>query len=231
MPPAIFARYDAIRIINLPHRTDRRREMDEELEKCGLRGDPRVAYFPAVLATDAGPFMNRGTHGCFLSHLGVLEQAARDGRSVLVLEDDCTFLPAIFDYQPEPDCDVFCGGYLSADEGNLAHGNLIGAHFMGFSAEVVPVAARFLRGILESTTPPDPQAAAEPGFNPAVKPPVDGAYVWLRRANPQLTTAFAQLGGQRSSRTDIGELKVFDRLPLVRDLAQLARQALRSIKS
>ena len=228
MPPAIFSRYDAIRIVNLPHRTDRRREMDAELAGCGLAGDPRVSYFPAVAPPDAGQFMNRGTHGCFLSHLGVLEEAAQAGQSVLLLEDDCMFLPALTDHVPDAGCDVFCGGYTASDNADLHRANIMGAHFMGFSTRAVPLAAQYLRDILESRIAPDAEAAAAPGFNPAIKPPVDGAYVWLRRAYPELTADFAQLSGQRPSRTDIADQRLFDRLPLVRDLAQWARRLRRS---
>jgi hypothetical protein len=48
---------------------------------------------------------------------------------------------------------------------------------------------------------------------------VDGAYTWYRRLSPEDVTlaAVPELGHQRSSRTDIHDLRWFDRLPLVHD--------------
>lgn len=55
---------------------------------------------------------------------------------------------------------------------------------------------------------------------------VDGAYNWVRRLNPDLPTLMAspQLGSQRPSRTDIHQLKWFDKVPGIRDLATFARR-------
>jgi glycosyl transferase family 25 len=54
---------------------------------------------------------------------------------------------------------------------------------------------------------------------------VDGAYFWLRRMYPQLTTRVAvpQLGYQRASRTDIHVLRWFDRLAGARQLTAAVR--------
>ena len=115
----IFDAFDRIRIINLPHRRDRRNEMDRQLARVGLAGDPRVAYFPAFAPSAPGLFASKGAHGCFLSHLSVLEQAAAAVQSVLVLEDDCDFrMPAVLEYEM-PACDVFYGGYIASDPGDL----------------------------------------------------------------------------------------------------------------
>lgn len=40
----LLARFDSVRIINLPERTDRRREMTQELERIGATGNPRIAF-------------------------------------------------------------------------------------------------------------------------------------------------------------------------------------------
>ena len=54
---------------------------------------------------------------------------------------------------------------------------------------------------------------------------VDGAYTWLRRNYPQLTTRLAvpQLAYQRASRTDVHALRWFDRLAGARQLTAAAR--------
>src|SRR3546814_20384903 len=58
-----------------------------------------------------------------------------------------------------------------------------------------------------------------------VHPPIDAAYVWFRRANPGVRTAFADppLAGQRPSRSDIAALAWYARVPMVRSSAAFAR--------
>ena len=59
----VFDYFDQIRVINLPDRTDRRREMDKELKILGLANDPRVSYFAAVKPNDMGKFTSIGARG------------------------------------------------------------------------------------------------------------------------------------------------------------------------
>jgi glycosyl transferase family 25 len=228
--PRLFAAFDRIRIINLHHRTDRRAEMTRELRKVALEADPRVAFFPAIAPVDTGPFASKGYHGSFRSHLALLEEAASAGESILILEDDCDFLlQAITEYPPLDNWDIFYGGYEASEPGNPEQSDIIGAHFMGFSARAAPIAADYLRDFLTPDFVPDARAAMQPGFNPAIRPPIDGAYVWLRRAHPELVTVFAFLGMQRPSRTDIGVTRWFDRIPVVRDVAEYLRRVRRRI--
>jgi glycosyl transferase family 25 len=224
-PPALFAAFDRIRIVNLPSRTDRRAEMERELRQVGLKGDRRVAFFPAIACDDPGPFLRKGSHGAFLSHLALLTEAAEAGETILILQDDCSFLlPEIAAYQLPERWDIFYGGYVASDPNNLAESNIIGAHFMGFSARAAHTASDYLRRYLAPDFPPDARAASQPGFDPAIRPPIDGAFVWMRRAHPELVTTFAMLGVQRASRTDIGDTRWFDRVPGLRGLAGLARR-------
>lgn len=223
--PPLFDAFDRIRIINLASRTDRRVEMERELRRAGLLGDPRVAFFPAVACADSGPFPNRGAHGCFSSHLAILQEAAQAGHSLLILEDDCDFLMSeVAAYRPPENWDIFYGGYQASDPDNPHESDIIGSHFMGFSKRGASVAASYLSRFLESDFPLDAHAAAEPGFDPAIRPPVDGALVWMRRAHPELVTVFSMLGVQRPSRTDIGDQQWFDRVPGLRALAGWARR-------
>lgn len=55
---------------------------------------------------------------------------------------------------------------------------------------------------------------------------VDGAYSHFRADHPQMVTLSVSptLGVQRPSRTDVHDLRWFDRVPLVRDTAQLYRR-------
>ena len=126
-----------------------------------------------------------------------MREAAIAGESLLILEDDCALVPNASAY-PGPECDIFYGGWNEISEDTDF---VVGSHCMGFSRRAVQLLDKFLTAF--PTAPADAKAMTEPGFDPAVKPGIDGAYVWFRRANPELTTTFAQLTYQRSSRSDV----------------------------
>ena len=104
----VFAPFLQIRIINLPARRDRRRQMEAELRRAGLGADPRVAFFPGIVSPDHAPFRARGEKGVFLSHLSILREAAKAGASVLILEDDADFTPAVTMASPDPQAAPLC---------------------------------------------------------------------------------------------------------------------------
>ncbi len=93
MKQAINTFFDRVVVINLRARTDRQAEMREQLQNIGLRLDsPGVEVFEAIRPDAAAGFTSVGAHGCFMSHLAVLRQAARAGAgSLLILEDDLNF--------------------------------------------------------------------------------------------------------------------------------------------
>ena len=69
--------FGSLYVINLPARTDRRRQFGQQLRRLGLSyASSAVNLFPAVRPDDPGGFPTLGTRGCFLSHLGVLATAA-----------------------------------------------------------------------------------------------------------------------------------------------------------
>ena len=209
----ILDQFDRVRIVNLPYRTDRRREMDMELARIGLNHDPRVEYFAAFRPESPGPFTSIGAHGVYLSQKAILREAAAAGESVLILEDDCAFSPAAADYAAAEDWDIFYGGYEAARPDDLAGSDIIGAHMMGFSRR----GARLVSAYLENLRP-----------TVAIHPPIDAAYIWFRRAHPEVATHFAVpvLAVQRSSKSDIAAPKWHHRLPLGRAMGRLARKAL-----
>lgn len=102
--------FDQVRIINLPKRADRRREMDRELQQLGISGDQRIQYFPARRPLDAGKFTSIGARGCYESHKDILREAARLDQSVLILEDDCEFATNARTYELPDNWDIFYGG-------------------------------------------------------------------------------------------------------------------------
>lgn len=205
----IFPGFDRIRIINLPSRADRRREMEAELRRIGLDGDTRVAFADGIVVDDWAPFRARGEKGVFLAHLGILSDAAAAGESVLVLEDDVDFTPAARNFGLPAGVDIAYGGYEATDPANVEASNIIGAHCMGFSARSAKALAPFLKDLLHHESPP----------------PIDGAYVWFRRQHPEFATVFAtpQAAEQRPSRSDIAEAGALDRMPLMRGPMSAAR--------
>ncbi len=211
----IFDQFDSIRIINLPYRTDRRVQTERELDRVGMKDDPRVAFFKAYRPEDAGSFSSRGAHGVFKSHLAILEEAAETGHSVLVMEDDVDFISTIQNYILPPEWSIFYGGYEAENKNDLLNSNIIGAHMMGFSAEIVGNVAEYLRNLKFTGT----------------HPPIDGAYIWYRRAFPDVVTVFAEpaLAYQRPSRSDIADTKILDRIPLIAGPINYARTIKRAL--
>jgi glycosyl transferase family 25 len=225
--------FDVIYIINLESRTDRLREVSAQLAKLSLGIDgQRIRHFSAVKPPDAGDFPTLGARGCFMSHLGIL-QACRAGgvKRVLILEDDAYFtadFAARFDsFSARLKTDawsVFYGGWLSvtgeppdAQRQTLApDSGVIGSHMVGLQGGAIADAAAYLEAMLR-------RPAGDPAGGPMH---VDGAYSWFRRAHPGRTTVIAvpPLSVQRPSRSDIHALPWFDRWPVLRELASLARR-------
>lgn len=212
----IFDRFDRIRVVNLPHRTDRRAAMEAELARVGLTGDPRVAFFPAFRPADAGDFTSIGARGVYLSQRAILDEAAAAGESVLILEDDCDFTRDAAAYDPPTEWDIFYGGYVASDPADLAGSDIVGAHMMGFSAKGAKLVSDYLRDLTYE----------------GIHPPIDAAYIWFRRAHPTVRTRFAvpPLGHQRPSRTDIADPSIADRLPGIRGAVALARRIKRALR-
>ena len=230
-----FQDYERVYIINLASRKDRYREMSRELERVGMLSNASpVRWFEAVRPSDAAGFPSIGARGCFLSHLGVLENAHADGlQRMLILEDDVNFCKGFGESFAETnkelrekDWSLFYGGYAKQGQtfefGDRAIAfaspdvEIMLAHFLGVRGDAIGELCDYLRRIL--TRP-----AGDPSGGPMH---VDGAYGWYRRENPARQTYVSKvlLGMQRSSRTDIHDLRWFDRMPLVRELAQVARR-------
>ena len=89
-------------------------------------------------------------------------------------------------------------------------------HFVGFRGESICDAVSFLEAILKR--PP-----GDPNGGPMH---VDGAYNWLRHEFSSRVTVLSgsQLGYQRKSRTDVHELRWYDRVPGVRDAVSSLRR-------
>jgi glycosyl transferase, family 25 len=213
--------FEQIAVINLASRADRRREMAGELARVGLSlHSPPVKLFNAIRPHERAGFESVGARGCFLSHLEVL-RAAIGRRSLLILEDDLSFVadivPALarLPSRLPSDWGMFYGGYRIEAECTAAPLTLVAprtsigtTHFVAFNGAAIGAVVDYLQAIL--TRPP-----GHPEGGPMH---VDGAYSRFRADTPDLHTyvAVPELGRQRASRTDIHDLRWFDRAPIVR---------------
>lgn len=221
--------FDRIAVINLRSRTDRRREMEEELAAIEMPLD-RVVWFDAVRPEDAGPFDSIGARGCFMSHLGILNDAVAAGvQRLLILEDDAHF---VRDFVPrmtalanelrsrhwqmfygggDPDALVPVGPGLAELD---FQAGVRCTHFVALQGSAILAARDYLVAQL-----------GRPAGDPAGGPmPVDGSYSWARR-ELKLVTLMADppVAGQRSSRSDI-TTRAIDRYWITAALVPMVRR-------
>lgn len=228
--------FDQVYIINLPERADRRAEMTEQLSLLGLTlGSERVHLFPAVKPESPAGFPSKGSRGCFMSHLSILEHATgHHFKSILIIEDDCNFSGALIDSIEtletlirQTSWSILYGGQVQRDKvtTRVPHIELVpvpptkgimGTHFVALCGDAIPQLASYLHAMLK-------RPAGDPDGGPMH---VDGAYSWFRAANPHLQTVmcFPQVAYQRSSRTDIHESAWYDNSPLTKKLAETMRK-------
>lgn len=237
--------FDKVYIINLATRQDRRDEMQIELQKIGLSlAHPDIYLFPAVRPDNYEGWPSLGAKGCFMSHYQVLQDAKANGYGkILIIEDDLNFvsnfnamLQTLVGQLSAVQWDVFYGGYevLDGNQADIASLTASAAaeskayqlishqmplrttHCVGFNKQTIATLVDYLGAM-----------AARPSGDPKGGPMhVDGAYSWFRREHATVKTLIAlpQLGYQRSSATDIHDLRWYDKLPLVSCATALLRK-------
>jgi hypothetical protein len=233
---SILERFSKVYVINLPSRTDRRRDTEAMFRRIGLEGwQDRVEFFPAVRPDSRGGFATLGARGCFMSHLGALKRMAASGAGdLLLMEDDLEIdrrfvadsAAIIRELDREP-WDFAYFGHVLDDQpearGPLApyDGRIVTAHFVAMSARVVPRLIDFLEGLLR-------REEGDPAGGPM---DVDGAYSMFREWNPDVRTLVARpnLGWQRASSSDIRPGWV-DRIPFARHLTNRLRAVKHRLK-
>ena len=231
VPEKIFDAFQCFYIINLPNRSDRRKAVLSDLASAGIMvNDPRLRIFSAVRPDDAGVFPSLGARGCYMSHLGILREALDEGlENVLILEDDLALESATRLPQPQlvevlregnwdfayPGHVEDCGDLTTLSTWQITDQPLVCAHFLGLNRRVLPALVGYLEDCLG-------RPVGHPDGGPMH---VDGAYTMFRKRNPEVVTLICMpsLGGQRSSRSDIHFNRWFDRLPVFREAAGLAR--------
>ena len=234
----VFDAFHRYYIINLPSRSDRLQAIISDLARAGIQSnDPKLRIFSAIRTDDKGDFPSIGARGCYMSHLGVLQEAlAEDIENVLIIEDDLALEPAALRPQPQlvdtlrrEDWDF---AYLGHVENFAAHPDqpswqltdqpLVCAHLVAFNKRVLPALVNYLEACLE-------RPEGHPDGGPMH---VDGAYTMFRKRNPEIRTLICMpsLGNQRSSRSDIHDNRWFDRLPIFRQAVGLTRNIINHIR-
>lgn len=227
--------FQQIYIINLPERTDRRDEMQEQLNLIGLSlQHPKVSLFAATRPQDAGEFESIGARGCYMSHLRVLQDAkAKNLSRILIIEDDLNFskdfltkIDKTIENLSQIDWKLYYGSYnlkepISIDASQptyeiLFTTVLMTSPFMGFQGEIISELVDYLELLLTRKN----------GDSRGGPMHVDGAYFCFRGLNPSYKTIISmpQLGYQRSSRTDIYTLRWYDSVIIVRNCVAFFRK-------
>ena len=211
-------------VINLASRVDRREEMERQLSRVGWHAE----FFSAVKPTSPGGFVSVGARGCFESHLSILRRAHADNvERILILEDDLNFHDdflelwrAAIDNLEQHGWSFFYPGHvltsLPLGLNFLPHNqNVLCSHFLMINGPSIGLVVRELEAII----------ARPPGHPRGGPMHVDGAYSTIRALNENLITYAYEpsLGRQRPSRTDIAELKWYDRLHALAGAVRLIR--------
>jgi glycosyl transferase, family 25 len=237
----LLALVDRVYVINLPERSDRRRDLTRRL----VRGwgaqlvAERVEFFSAVRPSDPGGFASAGYRGCFESHQAVLDDAlARGFERILVLEDDADLGPdaraRLAPLLPTLALGAFHVaqlGYAGAhppghDPKALAQlvrfdGEVLGSHCLVYTRAGMELVRDHLR-LLHDGTPGDP-------LRGPMSP--DGALNTLPWVNPEAVRLLCvpSAVGQAASRSDIMPGR-WDRIPVAAPGLRVARRLLRSVR-
>jgi hypothetical protein len=217
--------FDRVQIINLRRRSDRRVETERELQALGESCDGhRLGFFDAVEPDDAGGFPSRGVRGCYMSHLAVLEAAARDDLPMLlVMEDDVAFvrdagelLIDAIEQLARVEWDIAYFGHAmdrapGAPRWLPVTGPMRYAHCYAVHRRALRRLIEFLQQVL----------AREPGHPDGGPMHVDGAFSTFiaRHADIRAVYFSRNMVYQRPSRTDLHRPSLIDRHPLLRQAA------------
>jgi len=229
---AVLDCFDRAYVINLPHRTDRRVQIEAELAWAGIPFVPgEVELFAGIRPDAPGTFPSIGVLGCFMSHTAILKQAQQLGlRNVLIMEDDLQLLPAIRDQHKRF---AECVNDTEWDILYLGHGvevrpdgpiELMPYREYLLLAHCYAIHQRILTRLIDFLELVQSRAPGHPDGGPMH---YDGALWTFRQQNPDVRTFLVvpNLGIQRSSQSDIAPPKWFDRVPILKQAARWARSA------
>lgn len=231
-----FQLFDEVRIINLVDRSDRRREIIDQLNHVGGLA-PNISFFDAHRPDAPGEFPSLGARGCFESHLAILREAhERGSKTLLVLEDDLDFtregrarIESEITELAAKEWSFFYGAHVMPIGGRrglvpiAADEPVLTTSFVAFRGAAIGELVEFLEAMKK-------RPASSPDWGPMH---VDGAYTVFRRLNPKHRTlvAFPSLGRQRSSPSDVTQSQMpLDQWAVTRPIASLLRRAYNRMK-
>lgn len=214
-------------LINLPHRKDRLRAAKRELERIGWKLDTRmVQQYSAQSFHDRLGFPSIGARGCFHSHAECLKRAMASGqRHALMIEDDIAITSSLAGLSSsiieQLDANLwdflYLGHELTGDipraTARTSEVRLIAPHpkteiqTTHFYAVNGRIFSRLIAHLDRIATGPEGDDTSGPM-------PIDGAYNIFRRQNADVKTLIAnpKLGWQRPSRSDIADIRLFDKI-------------------
>lgn len=228
---SIFERFDRTYVVNLEARIDRKKEMVDQFRKLGMSIPSQgVRIFKAIAPTQKGTFPSLGALGNFTSQLEILKEAAADELgSVLILEDDALFQPPadavlarMLTELRGMEWDILSLGYLkppareSEDSWIRWKSETTGTHFYAVNGPTIPRFAEFLEAC--KTRP-----VGHPDGGPMH---FDGGFNLFRILNEDVRFFIASpcLATQRSSRTDIHDLRFYDRIEALKPIIGALRK-------
>lgn len=217
-------------VISLRERVDRRAHVTGELARVRLPVTPgRVDFFDAHRVSHAEGFPCTGAHGCFLSHLAVLESAAAQHLgNVLILEDDVAFRPMLTTLESEvvetltsQPWDIAFLGHCNPTDSVVyrlqpTSRPVRGAHFYAVHGRCIPALAEFMRALLG-------RPAGHPDGGPMH---YDGALYTFLRTHPDRIGLLSEpsLALQSASRSDIAGGRWFDDIEALTGAVQWVRR-------
>ncbi|WP_213773860.1 glycosyltransferase family 25 protein [Bradyrhizobium sp. dw_78] len=217
-------------VINLPERLDRRKEMEAQLHRIGWRAE----FLAATKPTTADGFPSVGARGCFLSHLEALKRGAGLNEHIVLMEDDLDFVPDFeklwqqaYEATLTREWAIFYPGHTLGDKASGLSmidpsEGIVCTHFVMIHRDAAQTIIQGLETML----------SRPPGHPLGGPMHVDGAYSTIRAQNPQLKTyVFSpSLGHQRSSRSDIANLRFYDRIEMLRPIVIRLRRVKSALK-
>ncbi|PSL18207.1 hypothetical protein [Shimia abyssi] len=230
--PDLFDWFDQVYIVNLPHRDDRRAETIAEFARVGVTvPNAKINFFEATRPTEKGEFPSLGSLGNFISQTNVLKDAINNGHSrILICEDDLQLndlpadtLAAVLTDLRQTSWNIAALGYLEPYEPPSDHtglsawtGGTRGTQFWAIQGDAIAAFHDYLN-LVRSRPSGHPEGGSM--F-------FDGAFNMVRTIVPGVTFRIATpcLAGQRASRTDIHDLKFYDRIEPFRSIVGALRK-------
>ncbi len=227
--------FERLYIIHLPERVDRYRALGTELLNIGIDiQDPKVYIPHAPKPNETNGFTSIGVYGNFLSHLGILREALKDGlENVWILEDDAIFRRKL--RQPLEQEKIV--QHLTQNHWDLCY---LGHHIQkadlrGYPLGLVPYTGEFIWAhcycVNGKTLHQLVQYMEETLENPSGHPRggrvyIDGALNLFRRFYPEIVCLVSNpnLSNQKGSPSSLAGGRWYDRMDAMRFLVTAARE-------